>query len=425
MFLSITAIILSIMHTQALYKWASLFFLFSGILVLIMYDLEIKEVITAFTPMMGLLGLFFALPFLQAVIRLGKYDKSLNRLIKHRIQSIDGIYRRTSLCTYLLAIFLTIATLPIGIQSFNKLVPSISGQSKQIFFTHSMLRAYSMALFWSPVELLVVASIDQLNADYLTIMPILFIVSISYLLLDWLIQRKKYQLPIDNPSIISQQKMSKNDIKKITQLFTGIILLLILVILTDLYLQKGLLISIVLVIFPFSIIWILLLKKAKIYSLFLKKNMPTNIRNTQNFNVLFLSAGFFITMIQYSSLFEWIRMLFIEQFHSMPLFVFLLLLMLSFWILSFLGLHSVVTITLFAEILQPMSSGLENTLALVFIGSTISLLMVSPFNLATAIMSNLIHASPLKILRWNLSYAFFFSLLIVLLSYSLLSFSFL
>ena len=423
MLLAVLAILLSFSKTQSLYKWSSAFFLGIGIFIFFTYDIAPQQLTTAFSPMMGLLGLFFALPFLQAVVKLGKYDKSLNRLIKHRIQTIDGIYRRTSLCTYLLAIFLTIATLPIGVQSFHQLIPSLKGQVKQIFFTHSMLRAYSMALFWSPVELLVVASIDQLHADYLKILPILFITSSIYLMVDWLLQRKKYHLPFEQSTAFEQTKVSKKDKKKIIQLFGGILLLLVAVVITDQFIQKGLLISIVLVIFPFSFIWIILMGKMKIYYLYLKRYLPSNITQTQGFHTLFLSAGFFITMIQYSSAFEWMSSFFITQFNQLPIFLFLLLLMLSFWILSFAGLHGVVTITLFAQILQPISSGLENTLALVFIGSTVSLLMVSPFNLATSMMSHLIKTNPLKILVWNIKYAFCFSLLVVFISYSLLQLS--
>ncbi|WP_144469097.1 hypothetical protein [Siminovitchia fortis] len=365
---------------------------------------------------MGLLGIFVVLPFIQGILRLNKYDKSMKSLIRYRVKHLSGIYQRTSFFTYLLAVLLTIATLPISIQSLNNLVPSLKGDAKKRFYTHSMLRAYSLALFWSPVELLVIASIDQLNASYLVLMPILLLTSLTYLFFDWLLHRRTYFIPLEEMNIEKKGTFNKKDALRIVQFFVAVILLFVFVLVTDHFLQEGLLVAIVIVVIPFSFAWIIVLRKLPIYLTYMKKSLYISIGNMNNFVALFLSAGFFISMMEKSVLFDHINEFVINQFQSLHLAVFFFFIAAIFWITSLCGFFSVVTITLLAQVLAPIASGLENSLALLFIGSTISLLMISPFNIATAIMATLIRSSPLKIFKWNFKFAFGFMILVTTIS---------
>lgn len=72
-----------------------------------------------------------------------------------------------------------------------------------------------MALFWSPVELLVIASIDQLNANYLVLLPILLVTSLVYLYVDWLLHRKKYTIPLGELNIERKGVFNKKDALKV------------------------------------------------------------------------------------------------------------------------------------------------------------------------------------------------------------------
>lgn len=403
--ISVVAILLSLPKVQALYRWSSIAFVIIGFIIYFSQNIEFDYLLTAFHPMMGLLGIFIVLPFLQGILRLIKYDKSMKQLIRYRVSRLSGVYQRTSLFTYVLAVFLTIATLPISIQSLNKLVPALEDETKKKFYTHSMLRGYTMALFWSPVELLVIASIDGLNANYLILMPVLLIVSFIYLYLDWAVHRKKYNYPVGDLNIKVNQTFDKKHRVKIGQFLTALILFLLLILLTNMILGKGLLVSITLIVIPFSLCWILLLKKLPIYLAYMKRDLKVSIGNMYNFVALFLSAGFFISMAQRSVVYDYVSEVVTKQFQVLPLFVFYFLIAAIFWVLSLSGFHSVVTIALLAQILIPISSGIENSLALVFIGSSVALLMVSPFNVATAIMSTLIQATPMQIFKWNFKYA--------------------
>lgn len=417
--LAVLGLIYALPRAQRLFFWSSLGFLSVGALIFLTHDLPFETLIQSAQQLMGLLGIFVVLPFMQAVLRLNRYDRSMRKLIKYRVQKLSNLYRRTSLYTYVLSVLLTIATLPISVQSLDKLV-RLPTEAKQKFYTQAMLRAYSLALFWSPVELLVIVSIDVVNADYLKLLPVLLVISLAYLGVDWVLQRRPYGVyPNGQASFREAVSFSKQDGFNQFLFFSGLVVFFVLILAIDYLLNKGLLVAIFIVLVPFCFVWMMISGKLKLYMVYMNQTLPKSLDQMHNVVALFIAAGFFIFMVEYSALFQYIIQFIEDQYHRWPLWIFFFIIVGVFWMLSFSGFHSVVSITLIAQILKPVSSGLENNLALLFIGATISLLMISPFNLATAMMATLIRTSPLKIIRWNLGYACGFVILVVLAAYFL------
>lgn len=124
-------------------------------------------------------------------------------------------------------------------------------------------------------------------------------------------------------------------------------------------------------------------------------------------------------MVEQSAVYDWITRFVTAQFHQLPLLLFFLFLGALFWITSFAGFHSLITISLMAQLMAPIAGGIENPLALVFIGSTVALLMISPYNLATTMMATLIRTSPINVFKWNIGYAAGFALLVIFTAYLL------
>lgn len=417
--LAVIAISVSLLHVHRLYLFSSLLFLTAGVLISVYSNVPLSEWFRAFHPMMNVLGIFLVIPFIQGIMKTGRFDKSMKQLICYRLRGGDDLYRRTSLATYLLAVFLTIATLPVGIQSFGKAAGVLEKPGDKLFLSHAMLRAYSLALLWSPVELLVVVSMDQTRGNYLLLLPILLSISLIYLLLDWSLHKRKYSGLASKPVFAAESSLLKLHLIKAGQLILAIVILLILVLLTDHFLHLGMMVAITLVLAPFSLIWSMMLNKLSLFLRLLRKMWVPAMRKTANFYAVFLSAGFFITMGQKSILFDYVNRFVQYQMVHLPLLLFFSLLALLFWLMSFTGFHSVVTITLLANIVVPLSPGMSDSLALLFVGSAISLLMVSPFNMATSIMATLLDTGPVNLIRWNYPFAVAFVTAAVLAAYSL------
>ena len=417
--LACIALLIALPRAQRLFFWSAILFLIVGLAISITQNTSAGEMIRSFQAMMGLVTIPVVLLFLQAVLPVNRYESSMKKMIRLRVHNLGGIYQRTSLFTYVLAAILTIATLPISIHSLNKLVPALKGLSKKRFYTQSMLRGYSLALFWSPVELVVIASIDLLNANYFFLLPILVGLSLVYLNLDWFWQKRRYTLSIEQLHLKSVPHLAKGDAKKIGQFLCAMLLFFVAVLVTDHHLNKGLVAAITVVIIPFSIVWAALLGKAHLYLAYVKRHLPRHLESTHNFFALFLAAGFFITMVEQSAVYDWITRLVTAQFHQLPLLLFFLFLGALFWITSFAGFHSLITISLMAQLMAPIAGGIENPLALVFIGSTVALLMISPYNLATTMMATLIRTSPINVFKWNIGYAAGFALLVIFTAYLL------
>jgi len=403
--LAAISVLISVVSVRSIYLVSSLVFIATGTAIYASYPITSMDLNRSFHSTIGVLGIFLVIPFIQFMIHIGKYDKSLNRLITYRVRQVSGIYRRISFGTYLLAIFLTIATLPVGVHTFSKKLPFIKGEEKQIFLSRAMLRAYSLALLWSPVELIVVVTVDYTHTQYLILLPLLLASSVVTLGVDWLVQGKHYSQPLAASAVPIQAGAIRRDVRKLAQLLLAVILLLLVVLYVDHWLKTGLLVAIILTLLPFSFVWSLCLRKSRHFGIYVKNQWMGSVKGLPNFHAMFLSAGFLISMAQRSELSTYLSDFLHYSSDHLHLFVFLLLISGLFWILSFSGFHAVVTIILLTEILLPAFAGFEHVLSLVLIGTQMSLITISPFNVATSMMSSLIQVSPLRLVQWNVLYA--------------------
>ncbi|WP_428912377.1 hypothetical protein [Niallia sp. Krafla_26] len=417
---AILSIVFSFKQANRLYRTVGCIFLLIGIWLWSYSSFELDILRTAFHQMAGILGLFVVLPFIQSIIRVGKYDKSMNKLLHYRVQTVHGVYCRTSLGVYILSVFLAIAAIPIGAHSFGKKIPVITNELKQHFLNSSMIRPFALALFWSPIEMVVLVGVDVTNADYGVILPILLGVSICFLTFDWFLQRKKYTILIHEFEEKPIEAFPKKELQKSGQLLLVILVLFAMVMLTNRLLGFGMLISIIFILAPFSLIWSMCIRKFPILIRRLKKTWPEGVIKMANFNILFLSASFFLTMVQKSPVFSFLNEILVTQFDFMHLFIFCIFVSLVLWFLSYLGIHAVVLIVLLAQILNPFFIGNENGLAFLLIATLLALLMVNPFNVVSSMMTNIIGINPIRLVRWNLGYTICLIITVDVIAYLLL-----
>lgn len=151
--LSIVVIISTVNKAPLLYRSVGLVFLLLGIIVVWTEDLLSLNVLMHFNSLMGLLALFFVLPFMNAIIRIGRYDRTLSRMIGKKTNDVGTLYKKTSFATYVLTVFLNVATVPIIVSSVRDKLKDFGTAFSQVFFTHSILRPYALVLFWSPTEI--------------------------------------------------------------------------------------------------------------------------------------------------------------------------------------------------------------------------------------------------------------------------------
>lgn len=190
--LAFIVIVVNIRRARQLYLWAGLSFFLLGFLFYLIYVPKDVGFFNLFGSMTGLLALLFVLPFMSTIIAAGKYDRALGQMIsKPPTLNMVRLYRRTSVMSYMLTLFLNVATVPVVVATVKSKLSQLSSAVIQRFFAHSILRAYALVLLWSPTEILVASTIDLTGTSYVALLPTLLVTSVLFLSIDWLLHNRQ------------------------------------------------------------------------------------------------------------------------------------------------------------------------------------------------------------------------------------------
>mgnify|MGYP007126050438 CR=1 FL=1 len=389
-----------------MYKIVGSIFLITGLLIWWFISPLGIEILLHFDRLIGLIALFFLLPLLNAVVKVGRYDQILSSIITTNTKNVYQLYQKTSLISYILSIFLNLAVIPVLFDSVKKNIQHLGEKFLVAFFSHSILRPYTLALLWSPTELLLAVTIDFTGQKYLTLLPILLSISIFVYFIDLLLHKIKYQ-----KITLSGEKQQDSSFhplfkRKIAEFMIAILLFICAASLLNQLLMQGFLFTLITLIFPFSFIWSLFVKKPKRFlklgSLLIKNN-ETSI---SGIFFLFLSAGFFVEMIFYTSVFSQINTLLLNIYQQYSLFIFYLIIGLCFLVLALVGFHPMVSMSVLFPFLESFVSEVPLGIAVTVVCAAMSTSMFGPFNVTPSVLAVLIRKSPYHITKQN----FLFSL---------------
>ena len=153
-------------------------FLLIGFLLAFVSGISFSETIVHIIDNMNLLLFLSLLPFINTVIQVGGMEESIVSLIEDQKGRLDKIYNRTIMTTYVLTIFLNISSIYIVQNVLGKI---LNGEDRNVrihFIAKSTLRAFGLAVMWSPIEILVGISIDETGASYFQVIPWIILISI-------------------------------------------------------------------------------------------------------------------------------------------------------------------------------------------------------------------------------------------------------
>lgn len=413
---AIIALLVSARRAYGLYRLTGLFFLISGALVFIFLDLPSYLLLLKFDSMLGLLSLFFMLPFIDTLIRIGRFDKSMSRLLYLDVQQLPRLYRRSSFVTHLLGIFLNIATIPLLKKSLAPSMAPLPVQVQYRFYAKNLLRAYALCLTWSPLEVMVSTSIDALGLKYHQIFVGMFLLAILFIGMDWIIfshgKDRSFKLHSFTQAPGGSSKVHKNIVKLIGFLF----LFVITVNVVDHGTGEGFLFSVVLTILPFSLISSVLLRKTKQYLQIALPSWKSQTGKLANYFFMFLSAGFFVETLSKT---PWLMMLqkYLSAYADQTLLMYLFVGG-YFVVTSLTGFHPLVSLALLLSIIHPFIEELASvSFAFVMIGSSLATVMYSPFNVSVSVLSNQLHIQPFRIMIQNIAFALVYILVTILTAY--------
>ena len=156
---AILLLAISFLGASKLFVILSASFLVIGALLYSSTGESVLAIPRILTSNMALLTLLAMLPWMNSVVRSGRFDRSLNTLMKVNVSDLGKLYIRSSITTLTLTSFLNLSAASI---SQDVLKTNLANEDKKLrdsFISSSTLRGYSIALLWSPLEILVAMSI--------------------------------------------------------------------------------------------------------------------------------------------------------------------------------------------------------------------------------------------------------------------------
>ncbi|MCL6594452.1 MAG: hypothetical protein K6T31_10780, partial [Alicyclobacillus sp.] len=140
----------------------------------------------------GLLALFSIVPVLAIPVRLGHYERSVERLLLNG----PALTPRYLFCViaglaYLMASLMNVAVIPLLYHTTEPLI-RVRVRSPRRFILESIVCGYATALTWSPVAAVVAAVIHVIGISWLAVLPAMGVLSLVGLALGiaWFILRE-------------------------------------------------------------------------------------------------------------------------------------------------------------------------------------------------------------------------------------------
>lgn len=405
--LGMLAVALSFARASSLFKRTGLIFIIVGMSLMIVKEISLVNIPVYFNRMAIMIALFVALPFMNSIITVGKYDRNVNKLLKKDIHNLGQMYQRGSLTSYIIGMFLNIGVISFVHQVLERSLKNSESNMKNRYIASLILRGYALCLVWSPMEILVGVTIDLTEVSYFTILPYLFTLSVIVLMADWLFAKRYKQYTVEH-AIHSVSYHEAGIVKNIFYLFVHLFLFIAVVSVFKYYFQFSFLTTVTLAILPYSIFWAATINKLKFYLKYSAMVWERKTSSLQNYVVLFLGLGFFISVLEETNLMKYLQNP-VVQLAKSP-FVLFAVIQILFICLAMVGFHPLVTMAVVGEAIKPVLETINPVaISIVLITSGLSTVMSGPYNVSVSLMSMLIHDNPYKVSLYNLRFALLFS----------------
>ncbi|MFK9094346.1 hypothetical protein [Bacillus salipaludis] len=237
-----------------------------------------------------------------------------------------------------------------------------------------------------------------------------------FLFLDWTLHRRK---SFKQKVIENGMSLKKEEVRKVFTFIAAIILFICSILIVNKLHQKGFLFSVVMVMIPFSIFWASFIYKLKRFGKTLLILIKRNTLSLHSLFFLFLSAGFFIDIIQTTAFLN-DGIIFLKLLNDLGnTFVFYTIVALFIVGISLVGLHPLISITLLIPFLETFLKVDTMILPLIILASCVTVSLISPFSLSISLLSINVKENPFRITSYNFFFAISFLLFNLILSFVL------
>lgn len=398
--LAIVMLVIAFFKASMLFKVLGFVFVFTGSFLYMTTSVPFSDIIKVFNENLPLLTLFMLLSWMNSIVKSGRYDYLLSKIMKSNTKDLGALYNRTSLATFSLATFLNMPAITISQDIIKSNLQMVSKRMRNKFINMASVRSYAMALLWSPLEVIVAVGIFVTDIKYIQVFPWLILTVIIVFLIDNLFGRMNF----GNHSYAkksSSKSFTRYEIMKIIYLIGALTIFLILITVVGSFNKFDFITTISLLIVPFSFLWAIFIKRIKRFWIIGWNTWKASVNGMNNFIVLFISLSLFSGGISDSFVASHIHH-FLLSFSEYPL---LLMVCIQIFILlmTLFGVHPVATIGILSGTIGPLMEIIEPiSLAIILIISSVSTLAVSTYGILVTITSFNTEQNPYRITLDNM-----------------------
>lgn len=401
---SVTVIALASYRAKGLYFYTGLIFLVSGFVLFFAKGHPWHSFFLQFQPMLPLLALFLVLPFINMLIYVNQFHKTIEELMKQRVTAWDQLYSRASSATLIISNFLNIATIPLVAKSLKQPLSGLPEPDKRSFQSKSLLRSYALALSWSPLDATVSSAISLTGVNFLFVLPIMLILAAGAVAADRGLSRLRYRGMHFEASRAFVPAEMRSNAQKLPQLAAFLLLFVVVVSIVHGAIGQSFLLSIVLVLPLYSLLWSWAFRKTGQYLALIAGGWKEHAAGLSNYFFMFLSASLFVNMVSGTEGLDVLQSLYAGVV-GIP-FYFYALTAAFFLIASLIGFHPIVSLGVFSVVIGQSASHLPIIpFTVVLVVCSMSTVIYSPFNLSVSLMAKELQINPFRITLWNLGFA--------------------
>ncbi|MBB5172500.1 hypothetical protein [Texcoconibacillus texcoconensis] len=419
--LAIPMLGLSFYGASRLFRILGSIFIVVGLSMFMLAGLPWTQIPYHMTSTLNLLAFLTVLPWINSVVRAGLYDRRINDLMKGNVDHLGQLYMRSSLTTYILCTFLNLSAISL---SQGVLLENLKNMKKRVrdsFISRTTLRAFTLALIWSPMEIMVALTVDITGVSYLVYLPWLLLTSFIVLVIDWLWGRKTFSnVEYEGNSVMSTESIELRKVATpIIQLSIALMTFLSVVVTFGNTFDLDFILAVTLVILPFSFAWALMMRRVRRFVQIGWKTWKLRTNGMQNFVVLFVSLAFFSNSLNETSFLGVIQEPFLYVSDT-PLLI-LILIQLTYLLMSMIGMHPVATIAILGEIIQPLLEIVNPlSIGIVLITGALATASVGTYGVTVTMTSMNTEENPYRITLRNMPFSLMFGAVGVLVAFLLL-----
>lgn len=398
----VSAIIMTFIKARFVAQLIATLFISSGVALLIYHKAGLVDFLRSFGDMLFVVAFFTVLPVVSLPVRVCHYDETIMAFIRDKARSLKSEYLSILAISYFYGIFLNLAAVPMSYHSLQPIMRIDNVPNKERFLYFSMSQGFTTPLIWTPFSGMLGTIIIAFGISWVSLLPLLLILSGTVLLLSFLVHWQILRRHERPPSPPEDAAVSAPYAWQLFELFAVVLVLLGTVIILEGLLSLGLIISIVLIAFPFSYGWCLVKRRVSELNNQVGDYLAGQLPRMHALFMVFLCAGFLVGAMQKTGMTHVISEVSLILLHGLDariIYAGLPLIVIAF---SFLGLHPIVLLVLLTGSIDLTNVGLDPVLlALSYLCGAVSTFLISPFSGTIGILKSFTDRSITDVILTN------------------------